>query len=198
MGIEELLRRQEELRAEAEAVFEGLGLAERLAPFGEVVRVGSAALGLMVWRDLDLTVVCPELDVAAVARAGAAIAAHPWTRRVDFRNDTGEWNTDPAYPDGIYLGVGCRGPAGEEWRLDIWFVDEPERQPDLAHVRELPPRLTPEARAAILLIKDEWARRPEYGQAVRSVDVYTAVLDHGVRTPAGFERWLRDRPPAGG
>ena len=33
--------------------------------------MGSAALGLMVRRDLDITVVCPELQVMDVAQIGA-------------------------------------------------------------------------------------------------------------------------------
>ncbi|MCO1580603.1 hypothetical protein M8C13_33090 [Crossiella sp. SN42] len=48
------LARQGEVRAEAEAVLAELGLTERLATAGEPTVVGSAALGLMVRRDLDL------------------------------------------------------------------------------------------------------------------------------------------------
>jgi hypothetical protein len=193
-----LVRRQEELRAEADAVSADLRLDERLSALGEPIRVGSAALGLMVRRDLDVTVACPVLDAAAteaVARTGAGLAVHPRVREVRFRDDTGYWNTDPAYPDGLYLGVGYRSAEGRDWTLDLWFVDEPERQPDLADLRTLPPRLTPETRAAILEIKEAWAGRPEYGRAVHGVDVYRAVLDDGVRTPGEFTRWCarRDR-----
>ena len=66
--------------------------------------------------------------------------------------------------------------AGAVWKIDVWFVDEPDLQPDLEHVRALPPRLTDAARLAILRIKEVWAGRPGY----RSYDVYTAVLDSGV------------------
>ncbi|HLH47385.1 MAG TPA: hypothetical protein VKV25_09510, partial [Acidimicrobiales bacterium] len=48
-------------------------------------------------------------------------------------------------------------------------------------------------RLAILRIKHAWAGRPEYGQSVRSFDVYSAVLDAGVRDPAGFDAWLAQR-----
>jgi hypothetical protein len=47
------------LPAEAATVRQDLGLDQRLSTLGAVVPVGSAALGLMVWRDLDLTVVSP-------------------------------------------------------------------------------------------------------------------------------------------
>ena len=193
----ELLRQQDELQAEAEAVEVDLQLDALLRPIGEPVRVGSAALGLMVWRDLDLTVVCTELAVEPVAAVGARLAAQPRVRQVTFRNDTGHWNTDPSYPDGLYLGVEYRSASGRAWKLDIWFVDEPDRQPDLAHLQWMPAQLCLETRAAILLVKSAWASRPEYGKSITSFDIYTAVLKDGVRTREDFEAWVakRDQTP---
>jgi hypothetical protein len=192
----DLLGRQDELQAEAAAVRDELGLDDLLPAAGTVVPVGSAALGLMVWRDLDLTVVCLTLDAPIIAWIGSELAKHDQVREVVFRNDTGEWNTNPAYPDGYFLGVKCKSSRGERWELDFWFIDEPDRQPDLAHVRSLPPRLTAETREAILLVKDAWAGRPEYGKSVSSFDIYTAVLDGDVRTPAQFDTWRSARAKA--
>ncbi|MFI9366206.1 hypothetical protein ACIG5E_34910 [Kitasatospora sp. NPDC053057] len=189
---DELLRHQTALQAEADAVHADLDLDALLGALGKPVRVGSSALGLMVRRDLDVTVTCPRLDTAAhqrVAALGARLALHERVRQVRWRNDTGAWNEDPAaYPDGLYLGLSYRSPDGLDWTLDVWFVDDPARQPDLAHLRDLPPRLTPQARTAILRIKHAWAENPDYGRTVRSWDIYRAVLDDGVRTPQEFER----------
>lgn len=186
--IDELLRRQGELQAEADAVVADLGLHVLLSALGEPVRTGSSALGLMVVPDIDITVACPALDRDAVVDVAARLARHERVRLVQFRRDDGHWNAEPdAYPDGLYLGLKYqaekdRPGAGAEWNADIWFVDEPERQPDLGHVRTLPARITPETRAAILLIKHS---RPDY----RSFDVYRSVLDDGVRTPEDYDRW---------
>jgi hypothetical protein len=196
--LSELLRRQDQLVAETSVVSSDLKLEKLLISAGKPVRVGSAALGLMVRRDLDITVVCPELGAAAqetVAQIGARLALHERVWRVEFRNDTGSWNADPSYPDGLYLGLGYRSPQGHGWNLDIWFVDEPERQPDLDHVRTIPGRLTPDARAAILQIKHEWKDRAEYGKSVRGYDVYRSVLDDGVRTPEEFDQWRQRTTP---
>jgi hypothetical protein len=54
-------------------------------------------------------------------------------------------------------------------------------------------RLTDETRLAILWIKDVWHRRPTYPYEVGGVDVYDAVLEHGVRTPDEFAAHLRAR-----
>ena len=194
----DLLKQQEELQAEAGAVGADLRLDEVLSAVGKPVRVGSAALGVMVRRDLDITVVCPALDAALwrdVAQIGAGLAVHARVRQVQFRNDTGAWNIDPGYPDGLYLGAGYRSARGTDWNLDIWFVDQPEGQPDLAHLKSLPARLTPGARIAILRIKHALADSQETGRRVPSYHVYQAVLDDGVRTLEEFTEWQRTTAP---
>jgi hypothetical protein len=186
---DEMLQRQDTLQSEANAVCADLRLDELLCSVGQPVRVGASALGLMVRRDVDITVTCPALDsatLAAVAGIGALLAPHQRVRQVRFRDDTGDWNTDPDYPDGLYLGADYRSPDGHDWNLDIWFVDEPGRQPDLAHLSTLAPRLTPDARLAILRIKQACA---DHGTQVRGFDVYRAVLDDQVRTPEQFDQW---------
>ncbi|MEV8108813.1 hypothetical protein AB0Q97_42300, partial [Streptomyces sp. NPDC088135] len=125
-STEELLRKQDALRSAADAVGADLRLDELLSAVGRPVRVGSYALGLMVRRDLDVTVICPKLDprtLEAVAGIGARLAQHQRVRQVRFRDDTGEWNTGPDYPDGLYLGVDCRSARGQDWNLDIWPQD---------------------------------------------------------------------------
>jgi hypothetical protein len=114
----DLLRQQEEVQAEAGAVGADLRLDEVLSAVGKPVRVGSAALGVMVRRDLDITVVCAALDAAVwrdAAQIGAHLALYARVRQVQFRNDTGAWNTDPGYPDGLYLGAGYRSVRGRDW-----------------------------------------------------------------------------------
>lgn len=198
-SLDDLLARQDMLQAEADQVSGDLELTERLDAIGEPVRVGSSALGLMVHPDLDITVVCPKLDATlseTVAQLGATLAVHARIRQVEIRDDTGHWNIDMSYPDGLYLGIEYRSPQQRDWTLDIWFIDEPERIPDLRHLETIPPRLTSETRAAILQIKDDWAHRPEYGTSVYSYDIYQSVLDEKVRTVEQFERWCKQRRTA--
>jgi hypothetical protein len=190
----ELLARQRALQAEAEQVRARLDLDRILGAVGDPVLVGSAALGLMAWRDIDTTVVCPSLDDRLVLAAAAELGAHPDVKALQYRDDSGRFNEDPQqYPDGLYIGLSYH-PAGQaEWKLDVWFVDDPGRQPDLEHLRTLPGRLSDDARVVILRIKSIWSTRPQYGKSVRSWDIYTAVLDHHVRDPDEFDRWLLHR-----
>jgi hypothetical protein len=189
----ELLARQEALQVEAARVLADLGLFALLSALGQPVQVGSVALGLLVWRDIDVTVLGPELDAARAYVALQPLVSHPRVRQVQFRNDTGHWNEDPTLPDGLYWGVQYRTTAGDDWKLDIWLLREGTRQPDLDHVASIPPRLTPEKRLAILQIKDIWHRLPTYRGQVRSYDIYDAVLEHDVRTLEEFRAYLRER-----
>ncbi|GAA4836410.1 hypothetical protein [Saccharopolyspora rosea] len=190
MTPQQILEREARTREEADALVAELGLEAALSAIGSPTRVGSSALGVMVRRDVDITVTCAALDQTtheAVAHLGAELALHGQVREVRFRDDTGQWNTDPMYPDGLYLHISCQDAEGREWTIDIWFVDEPERQPDLAHLRALAPRLDDAARVVVLAIKHELASRSD--DQVASYEVYRAVLDDGVATPEEFAAW---------
>jgi hypothetical protein len=187
-----ILAQQLELQAEADAVVADLGLMPLLGRLGRPVRTGSSALGLMVDRDIDITTLCPELDPNASFLASRPLIAHPRVRELLFRNDTGRWNTDPDYPDGLYWRVGYVADDGTPWNLDLWFLREGTTQFDLQHIASLPDRLTNEHRIAILRIKRALAedRPPE---PIASFEIYAAVLDGGVTSVEGFLGWRTDR-----
>ena len=45
----------------------------------------------------------------------------------------------------------------------------------------------------VLRIKDHWHRQPAYPHHVGGLDIYTAVIDGGVRPPDEFSAWLAAR-----
>jgi hypothetical protein len=59
-------------------------------------------------------------------------------------------------------------------------------------MKTLPGRLDDEKRAAILRIKSAISDRRE-AERIAGYTVYEAVLDHGIRTPDEFERYLERR-----
>jgi len=190
----DLLAAQKQLQLEADEIVRLLRLDELLSAVGHPIRVGSSAMGLMVRRDIDITVVCPRLDARALeAFAGIGARLMQATESVvavRFRNDAGNWNAEPdKYPDGFYLWLSVRGSDGAMWTVDIWLVDAPERQPDLGHLKTLAPRLTEASRRTILQIKTVLAEREKGADRVPSALVYEAVVDHGIRTAAEFEAW---------
>jgi hypothetical protein len=187
MTDDELLARQDALQDEAAAVLDDLDLIARISRVGRPIRTGSAALGLMVARDIDVTSLCPNLAVALIWEAVAPLALNPHISRLAFRNDTGRWNTDPRYPDGLYWMIEYVSDGGEKWNLDLWFLLDGTTQFDLVHMETLPRRLDRDARVAILRIKTDLHERPPSGR-IPSYRVYEAVLDRGIRTQQEFRR----------
>lgn len=192
--MSDLLEAQRQLQAEADEIVRQLHLDELLEAIGNPIRVGSSAMGLMVRRDVDITVSCPRLDAGALeAFAGIGARLMHMTDSVvavRFRNDTGAWNTEPdKYPDGLYLWLSVRAQNQSMWTIDIWLVDQPDRQPDLTHLKTLMPRMNDQDRETILRIKKALAERPQTKDKISSALVYEAVMDHGVRTVYEFESW---------
>ena len=178
--MSELLTRQDVLQAEGRTVLASL------TPLGALSPTGSFVSGLMVWKELDvMRLTHPAFsphDVLDLLRRAVDLAGVTGFHYVDERgprSPTGE-QRDERY----HVGLAVR-----DWRIDLslWLYD------DHAHVtafhESLRDRLTAQQRLAILQIKDVWHRRPEYPDEVSGFEIYTAVLDHGVRTPEEFGTW---------
>ena len=193
-----LLRRQESLQAEAGQVLADLSLPALLARAGQPVQVGSSVLGLMVWRDIDFNVLCDPLSADLAFETVRPLASNPRVRTLRYSNETRHFNpTGQPQDEGYYWGVRSHTAAGDEWKIDIWFLPRAVPRPEVALLETLPKRLTPETRLAILWIKDLWHRLPTYRDRVLSVDIYDAVVDHGVRTPVEFDAYLVERGKPG-
>jgi hypothetical protein len=193
MSEDEVSRRQDALQAESREVLERLGLLDLLAVVGRPIVVGSAALGLMTWRDIDVEVYCPELTSDRVFEAVRPLVSVPGVFRMNFRDWTGARAT-PQVPDGYYWGIRYESEPGIEWKLDLWFVAEgTTRRMGSSQMEGLAARLTPAARRTILRLKSLWFEHPRYRHIIYSTDIYDAVLEHGVETPEQFEGYLRER-----
>jgi hypothetical protein len=190
----ELLRRQEALQAEAQRLIVHLDLFRVLAHAGKPEQIGSSVSGLMVWRDLDFNVLCSHRSLRPVFETMQALLTNPQVTKLHYTNESGghtpaELQGDERY----YFVTSYETEAGQEWKIDIsfWLSEKPRTQ--LAHLEYLSESLTEETRLAILWIKDIWHRLPSYPYQVGGTDIYEAVLEHGVRTPAQFEVYLFER-----
>jgi hypothetical protein len=186
---DELIRRQDALQAQSATVLADLDLENLLARYGKVTPVGSAATGLLVQPDIDVCVLCDPWGVDAAFLAARPLASHPRVQKLTFVNEAGAFRPE-GLNEGYYWGVRYLGHSGQEWNLDIWFWPHTAPASDIEHAAEIRQRLTPETRLAILWIKDLARSGAFEPRPVPSIDIYTAVLDHGVRTPAAFATYL--------
>lgn len=191
------LDRQTRLQREARDVLDDLGLIACLQRVGRPVLVGSVVSGLMVWRDIDFNIVCRDPSPGPIVDAMRPLFDHPALRRVSYHNLFGAFNASGnASDEGYYWGIYSYpdgDPANPLWKIDCWFLPEGAPRGEFDLLARMERELTDEMRLAILWIKDAWHAKPSYRDTVLSVDVYDAVLDHGVRTPAAFAAYLRER-----
>jgi hypothetical protein len=189
-----LLRRATALQSDAETLIHTLALRELLEGLGPIELVGSVVSGLMVWRDIDVCVDCPDLSPERAWDGLRPLLIDPKLTRLDYRNETGERTVDGDPTDQrLYVVLRYEAEPGVAWKIDLslWTVAAPTAPGEL--LAELQQDLTDETRLAILWIKDVWHRLPVYPYEVGGFEVYDAVLHHGVRTPEGFDHFLRQR-----
>jgi hypothetical protein len=87
------------IRAEADRLL-GSGLQAVLSQFGEVSVIGSYALRLMAWRDLDIEVVPDEPSRRAFFDLGYRVAECLLPTRMHYRDETVAQT--PGLPGGLY------------------------------------------------------------------------------------------------
>jgi len=176
-GVQE---RAEARRLAAHDVLERLQIVERWSAIGEPTVVGAVAYGLVVAPDIDLEIRCAQPRVEDGFAVLSEIAPLPGVWRVRFSNELES-------PDqGLYWQIRYRfAPGSEPWKLDMWLLPHDHRGPKSTNMVDAMRRaLTDETRVAILEIKAAVS-----GEGARSIDVYRAVLDDGVRSAPEFAEW---------
>jgi GrpB-like predicted nucleotidyltransferase (UPF0157 family) len=190
----ELLRRQDALQAEAYQLIARLDLPTMLSRAGKPEHIGSSVSGLMAWRDIDFNVLCSNLSADLAFETMRPLITNPHVSRLHYHNESGSYTLPELRGDERYYFVTYyETEAGNEWKIDIsfWLSDRPRDQ--LAHLEYLSRHLTDETRLAILWIKDVWRHLPVYPYQVGGTEIYDAVLEHGVRTPTQFDKYLLER-----
>lgn len=174
-----LLRRQRARLKDAQAVLDTLDVLRCWRDYGTPRLVGSVAYELVVAPDIDVEIIGKPNVRAGFILAGRW-ADDPALRKVLFINDL----------DGRDGGLGweltyMRGAT--PWKIQMWLIP-PETATPLAAdlVEPLKAALAIEHRVAILRIKEYVLQHAEPHQ---SIDIYRAVLDHDIRTPAAYSDW---------
>lgn len=189
------------LRAEATELLDETGLTSLLSTrFGECAVVGSYALDLMSWRDLDLCMpVEPEelrRFVEILPLVHRAFAAHGRTLfRAVFNDEHARPRGD--YGSGYYWGLRAATPDGGDWKLDLWGWDGETYARKLGEVEALKRDLAGADRALVLALKHEAQRLPGFRDTITSYDVYRFVLAGAGTTLAELVDHVRVRRDQG-
>jgi hypothetical protein len=181
----------EQLKEEAHVLLYGQGLHPILQSYGEVHHAGSYALDLMTWRDLDIFLEVEDLSLLPFFELGGRINEALQPVKMNFRNELAGGTT--GLPYGLYWGICLGNESAGAWKIDIWAVESPECSRLLEYGDRLSEQLTEEARPAILEIKAACRKDPGYRRSYHSGDIYSAVLDHGIRNTKAFYHYLSEK-----
>jgi hypothetical protein len=185
----DLVARAEALQAEALDVLRLLDLEVAFPTFGPPQLVGSALSGLMSYRDLDLTFTAPAATASEVLEGLARIATHPGLLAADFTDERADRRPTPRITDErFYAVLRYEGPGGL-WKVDLTIWLHAIERPHVAEAERLR-AATPDQKLAILRLKNT---HPDYPTKLAGTDIYTAVLDHNVRTVSELQEHLDRR-----
>jgi hypothetical protein len=145
----------------------------------------------MCWREVDVMVLAGvDFSPQDVLGLMTRVVSQPGVIGLEYRDER-----DPRCVTGQVRDERYHVPltvehGGQCWRVDLtlWLHDLHDNV--TRWHEQLRERVSAEERIAVLRIKDDWHRRPGYGHEVGGLDIYTAVIDDGVRTPDQFTAWL--------
>jgi len=192
---EELATRQSALHEEATGLLAELHRARVFADIGPLAVTGSYVSELMCWRELDAMVLvgagyAPRDVVGLISRV---VEELPGVVGFDYRDERAERSPTGELRDERYHVPFLLERRAVTWRLDLtlWLHDLHDNV--TAWHEGVRNSITDEQRAAVLRIKDVWFRLSSYPDQVGGPDIYTAVIEDGVRTPQQFRSWLANR-----
>jgi hypothetical protein len=186
-----LLQLNEVIKKEADALLHEKGLLALLNSFGTPHVSGSYALDLMTWRDLDIYLEVEELKEDRFFSLGGKLASLLMPVKMSFRNET--IAKTQGLPEGFYWGIYLGNERKGAWKIDVWAVHAAECKRLLDYCAAIQGKLDKQKATQILAIKSCCWQDPEYRRSYFSMDIYTAVLDEGIRDMEGFERYRRSR-----
>ena len=190
---EECVAQAANLRDEAAGLLDQYGLLSGIGGYGPTHVIGSYALDLMTWRDIDIYVQLPdERDIPTFFRIGDTIANRFEAIRMVYSNMF--IRTDQDFQSGLYWNIRLLH-RGQTWKVDLWGYGEAEYSEKMDGFQELRRTLEPADRLAVLRIKDVVCHWEQYRMGVYSVHIYDAVANHGVATVDEFKDWLRLHVP---
>lgn len=175
----------DQLKKEADELLAKRGIHDILSKYGEVTYVGSYALDLMVWKDIDLEIQMKSLhSIIDFMDLAKDLAVLDGIKRINFLRDI--YKKYPALPKGLCMGIYI-----DDWKIDVWDMNADE----IAHHREqrdaFQRKLTKTLRELIFSFKEsvltEIGRTPKFS----GVHIMQAILDHGLRDRQEIIEYLR-------
>jgi hypothetical protein len=181
------------IKKEADSLLYQQGLYSLLNDFGKVHVSGSYYLDLMVWRDLDIYLEVEAPSIESFFVLGSKLCQRLQPTKMHFRNEL--LAKTAGLPNGLYWGTYLGNEKQSSWKIDLWAVDPTECNRLLGYCEKIKERLSPECSTTIMKIKSQCWNDPGYRRNFTSTDIYTAVIDNGIKDMNGFKVYLENVRP---
>lgn len=185
-SIEKLWIEQFRLKTQADKLVKKTCIMGTFSRYGHLSPIGgSYEYDLMVYPDLDISLISNQLDKDSFASLVGELAANEYVRKISTADTV---NFPPIYkgrPKGFWIGLEIPF-ENDRWGIDCWLQEPEWASADENNYSERLKSLEQSAKDFILQIKYSLIQRQLYGKKVSSNDVYDAVLDRGVRSIDAF------------
>jgi hypothetical protein len=190
-SLDELLAEEKRLQIQADKMLEQTNLLETLAKYGKLLPIsGSYAYGLMVYPDIDLSLISENISKESFANLVTEMVKSKWVRKVSTADTVNFELIHDGWPKGYWLGLEIPF-EGDKWGVDCWLQekDSAPTTPD-PYTASLH-RMGEEKRNAVLSIKYQLIYMGLYGKSYFSDDIYDAVLNDNILS---IEEFLKSKP----
>lgn len=179
-----LIEHEKLIRAEADSILYDFGLKKIIAEYGKVEMAGSYPLKMMFKKDLDITLVSSQLQPPKFFELGGKIAEHLGSHFLYYHNT--RIKSLPLRPtNALYFGISFK-----DWKIDLWLTSEEWRKESQIYMNNILNKLTTEAKMIILELKKEFSYTSDYGRKFSSKQIYSAVLDHNIKSVNEFKEFI--------
>ena len=172
------------LKLEIDHINSKYELTKLLGQYGKVFITGSYIYDVMAWRDFDLVLELPNLDIKQVYEIIKEIGQRINPSELKIMNNIDKMKSNK--PIGVWVGIYI-----DSWKIDLWIMDHENSIKEQKSTNELASMLENVDKNALILLKSELSKNPDYHIKFSSVDLYNAFTSANVRTVGQFYDWLK-------
>jgi len=189
MQTKNLIKNSENIYNTANEILAKTNAIEIFSKLGKVEIIGSLRLKLMYRLDIDLVVISEKIEKTKAQKITKQFLDTGIFQTVTLA----DYQTFPAYnmPLGFYWELTITH-QNKNWKFDVWYLRPEEKYTDmfLSSIKKFESALVknPEKAEIILKIKEAYFDGVKYKDKVKSVDIYTAVLENGVNNVEEFSK----------
>ena len=163
-------------KMQADRILYEFGLLKKLEGIGKAHIIGSYRMDMMAWNDLDIDIENGAMSLDKLHELSAFIISvfHPlWYEAKEEVNADGK----RVWFHGFETTV-----TGALWNIDLWFFDKETISDAERYCDDILQNTTQAQKDMIMDIKCGLIKRGLYSfEQYKSIDVYKAVMEHGVK-----------------